>query len=1204
MNTDESKAGTAAGPNESDFAKREDALFEYWNEKGIFKKTLDRTKGGTPFVYYDGPPFATGLPHFGHLLPTGLKDAVPRYQTMRGRYVDRQWGWDCHGLPIENLIQKEQNLPTKKDIEAFGVDKFSEAASASVTRFDKEWKSIIPRMGRWVDMDHAYKTMNPDFSESGWWAFKTLFDKGLVYEGFQTMHISPLLETALSNMEVAQNYKDITDLTVYAKFRVVEDRGALSAGDFIVAWTTTPWTLPGNVALAVAPDLQYVRLVRALEDGSVERYVVAASRAEHMLKLVPGATQDEGFSMKGSELAGTAYEPLFPYYANDPGLPNRENGWKVYAADFVTDDSGTGVVHIAPAFGQDDLNLATANALPFIQHVSMDGSIKAEAVDFAGMQAKPKDDPTRTDVEVVKWLAKAGRLLAKEKVMHSYPHCPRTDAPLLNYAMSSWFIKVSQYRDKLVELNKGVRWVPEEIGEGRFGKWLENARDWGVSRARYWGAPLPIWKSEDGSRIEVIGSLAELKERARGTNRYWLMRHAQSKSNVTQTVSATLDPANTLTDEGVVQAKAAAAGLKDKGITRIYCSDFTRTRQTADVVAAELGLPADAIITDERLREFGAGEFDGKTWTEFHDYMRALPLDQQYVTAVPGGESYADVKRRAMDFIFDTDSKLRDEKVLVITHGITISTMRIGALPTQEDKVWAKKLSGAFDLDNAQVAELDFAPFPHNARFELDLHRPYVDAIEWTTEDGRRMRRIPDVFDTWYDSGSVPFAKWHYPFENKEEFEKEGSVLFPADFIAEGQDQTRGWFYTMLALNAPLFDRSPYKSVVVNGMGLAEDGQKMSKSKGNFPPLVDTMRAYSADALRYFWLSSPAVKAEDVAFSVKGVDEIQKKVIGRMRNVVTFLETYVSDDAVGAGPTASTRGAAPVSANVLDTWIVARLYELGAEVTAGMEGLRLDRATRPFMQFVDDLSTWYLRRSRDRFKQADSDLELVDRDAAIDTTRYVLVEFAKLIAPFMPYLAEDIYLRATAALSEASKEESVHLERWPEYASADVAVIETMKAARAAVSAGLELRSAAKIKVRQPLSKVTLDAETYAVLRDQAFADIVADELNVKAVDLSAVSEGVTLDTTITPELRDEGLARDVIRALQGARKDMGLRPGEPVAVQVAGSDAAKDAIKRHEATLRAAVSADEVAFVDSIEGGIAVDADGGPVTVQVTRRG
>lgn len=1165
----------------SDVSVREEQILARWNERAIFEKSLERSRqtalsagGAGPFVYYDGPPFATGMPHFGHLLPTSLKDAIPRYRTMRGFYVERQWGWDCHGLPIENLIQKELELPTKKDIEAYGVEKFAEAAQASVTRFEKEWQTIIPRAGRWVDMKRAYKTLDPYFTESGWWAFAELHKKGLVYEGFRVMHVSPLLETALSNMEVAQNYKDITDLSAYVRFALTSEDDAFS-GASCIAWTTTPWTLPGNVALAVHPELKYVRIHRTEADEDI---VIVASRIEALSKHI--GEYEEVWTKKGSELVGLSYEPVYSNYKERPDLAQKENGWKIYPGYFVTDDSGTGIVHIAPAFGEDDLVLGTLHSLPFVQHVGMNGEIKADIPEFAGHQAKPKDDSSATDVLVIKDLAKRGALFAKEKIVHAYPHCWRTDAPLLNYAMSSWFIKVSEYRDRMVELNNGIHWTPSDIGEGRFGKWLEHARDWSVSRSRYWGAPLPIWKNADGSKVEFIGSLEQLKEKTRGTARYYTIRHAQSKSNVADVVSSLPGTDDTLTELGVQQAREAAEMLTKDGahITHIYVSDMTRAKETAEVLRSACCIPESNVVVDVRLREIQAGKLNGGTWDEFHEYLDSVSYEERYTHRLPDGESYEDVKKRAAECMFEIDARHRDTQdgVLIVAHGAVLGLLHAAAQPVQENKMWETYVAGTYNHGNAEVKELAFAPYPHDAEFRLDMHRPYIDTITWKNTEGEVMQRIPDVFDTWFDSGSVPFAKWHYPFEKTLEFEAIDSPLFPADYIAEGLDQTRGWFYSMLALATPLFDRAPYKNVVVNGLVLAEDGQKMSKSKNNFPPVIETIATYSVDALRYFLLASPAVKAEDVAFSVRGVDEVQKKIIGRLRNVVSFYEMY-ANDVDKALTIEACRIAAWESTNVLDQWILARLAQDEHEITTAMEEYRIDRAVRPFALFVDDISTWYLRRSRERCKEDGE-----DRDLAMATLRFVLATTAKLLAPYMPFLAEDIYLRVT----HEQEEESVHLETWPSLESFEEdGVLEAMAQAREVVSLGLEARAQAGVKVRQPLAKLEISQLKYPKLAQSQYAQIIADELNVKEVVLGA-TESVALDTTITDTLKHEGWVREVTRAVQGARKEAGLLPDDRITLSCVATSDLEAALKQHEAALVKTIGAHEVrytAFDDSV---------------------
>lgn len=959
--------------SKSPTALREEQTLKFWQEKGIFKKSLEKESPKGNFVFFDGPPFATGSPHYGHILAGTMKDVIPRFKTMQGFHVPRRWGWDCHGLPIENMIEKELNLNSKKDIEEYGIEKFTEAARASVLRYDDEWKEIIPRTGRWVDMDNAYLTMDTTYTESIWWSFKTLYDKKHIYRGFKSMHLCPRCETTLSNFEVAQGYKDIVDISVYAKFELVDEPGT-----FVIAWTTTPWTLPGNVALAVSAETGYVK---AKKDNAY--YIVAKPLAEKALK----ENYEIVVEMKGKDLVGKSYKPLFPYY-QFIDLPNKENGWKIYAADFVTTEDGTGVVHIAPGYGEDDYQLSLKEKLPFIQHVGVDGHFKKEVTDLAGHVAKPKDDHQKGDVEIIKHLAKQGTLFAKEKITHAYPHCWRCDTPLLNYASSSWFVRVTELKDKLVVENNKVHWVPEEIGEGRFGKWLEGARDWAISRTRYWGAPIPVWACTQCENIEVIGSIEELEKKS---------------------------------------------GTK-----------------------------------------------------------------------------------------------------------------------------------------------------PKNKKGELDLHRPYIDEVTFACTCGGTIKRVPDVFDTWYESGSMTYAQLHYPFENKELIDDQKG--FPADFIAEGLDQTRGWFYSLLVLSTGLFDQSPYKNVIVNGIVLAEDGQKMSKRLKNYPEVRYVLDKYGADAMRYYLLASPVVKAQDLGFSEKGLDEVSKKIIMRLQNVYSFYAMYQNEE----------HSAHANSQSLLDQWIVARLNEVTRDVTANLEKYELDRAARPFMDLIDDLSTWYVRRSRDRFKSDDVE----DKRNALSTTRYVLVELSKLMAPFMPFLAEDVYQKVKA---EDGKE-SVHLENWAEVKEVNAQVIEDMAEVRKLVSLALEVRSRSNIKVRQPLQKLTVKSEK--LKGNTELLDLIADEVNVKEVVADAsLQNDVDLDTTISESLKQEGNARELIRALQELRKKMDLNPQDGIVLTIDTDETGKTLVEQFKSEIAKTAQVKDIMFASFKDGfGEPVEVDGTAFKLQIVK--
>lgn len=1118
----------------SSIAQIEEKILAFWQENKIFEKSLEKNKeNGEPFVFYDGPPFATGLPHYGHILPGTMKDIMPRYQTMRGRYVPRTWGWDCHGLPIENLIEKELGVKNKSEIEALGIDVFTEAARKSVLRYESEWKRIIPRLGRWIDMDRAYKTMDPEFTESVWWGFNEFYKKDLAYEGFQSMHYCPRCETTLSNFEVNQGYKDITDISVYVPFLIV-DGGEKFQDTSILAWTTTPWTLPGNVALAVSEKDTYVKFTH--ED---KHYIVAKDLFASVMDHAEDTNSIEILEeFSGSDLVGLSYMPPFDYYSSKEDLEDRENGWKVYAADFVTMEDGTGIVHVAPAFGDDDYTLLRKHKLPFVQHVTGEGKFTKDVIDFAGQYVKPKDDHMKTDIEIIKCLAGEELLFKKKKLIHSYPHCWRCDTPLLNYATSSWFIGVSHFKDELVEANNKIHWVPEKIGSARFGNWLEGAKDWGISRSRYWGAPLPVWKGDKGT-VEVFGSYDELAQKIPAKNKYIGLRHGESVANTRGTISAILDgEGDQMTDLGREQSQIVAEEIRDKGIDLIIYSPFTRTQETAKIIAAELGLSSEKVIADETIQEIQVAA-EAKSWQEWVPKMadRFLPHED-------GSESYRDVKTRATKFLYDCEEKFEGKTILIVTHGLVLDMF--------EATVCRKSGSGVIQymedretfFCNAEWREFDFRPLPHNEEYDFDIHRPFIDSVTWTADDGEVFTRIESVFDTWVDSGSMPHASKHYPFaqqsaEAKKDFEK----TYQADFIAEGLDQTRGWFYTLLVQSVGLFEKASYKNVVVNGMILAEDGRKMSKSLKNYPDLEPTVDQYGSDALRYFLVASPGVKAEAVNFSEKGVDEVMKKLIMRLYNVVSFYEMH-RDERVDKNSSTLTEVDTQNTTDLpaLDQWIIARLDEVRTETTNALDEYLFDRAARPLVDFVDDLSTWYIRRSRDRFKEDNE-----EREIALKTTRYILAEFAKVLAPFTPFTAEEVYLRVRGDQDP----ESIHLTDWTLDREAQTEVLETMRVLREVVTEALQKRSKSQMKIKQPLQSVTI---TDVRLEGKTeYLEILEDELNVKEVFVDPKAEEVTLDLNLTPELITEGHAREFIRGVQGKRKSDGLIPEDEITILFAG---------------------------------------------------
>lgn len=913
----------------------EENLLKYWEEKQIFEKSLQKDSPKGEYVFYDGPPFATGTPHHGNLVSSTMKDVVPRFWTMKGYHVARRWGWDCHGLPVENIVEKELGFKSKKDIEDFGIDKFNETCRSKVLKYATEWEKVIHRLGRWVDMKNAYKTMDLSYMETIWWVFKSLWDKGLIYEGHKSMHVCPRCETTLSQQEVSEGYKDIKDISITAKFELVDEPGT-----YVLAWTTTPWTLPGNVALAINSGFNYVLVRRLnvesrLKEGKIEyeNVIIAKSIFEglyekddkdtlkiafglvyaHLKKEGGGAIEGPKIikEFKGSELEGMKYEPLFPYYLDKEDILHKENLYKIVVADFVSLEDGTGVVHIAPAYGEEDMQLGKEKNLPMLQNVTLGGKFESEAKDFTGLSVKPIEDTKKTDRLIIEYLRKKGLIFSEQEFEHSYPHCWRCETPLINYATSSWFVNILSIKERAIELANEINWSPNHIKEGRFGKWLEGARDWSISRQRFWASVIPIWKCEC-DEMRVFGSIKELEE---------------------------------------------ASGKKIE-----------------------------------------------------------------------------------------------------------------------------------------------------------DLHKHIVDKIAVPCKCGKEMRRVSDVLDCWFESGSMPFAQEHYPFENKEKFDKS----FPAQFIAEGIDQTRAWFYYMHMIAIGLKEKPAFQNVIANGIVVAEDGKKMSKHLNNYTDPIEIMDKYGSDALRFYLLSSPVMLAENMSFSDEGVKEMMQKIVMLLHNILRFYQPYKINDIPEK----------PISDTPLDIWIVSQLHLLGEEITKAMERYDLPKATRPFIQFVNEFSTWWLRLSRNRFKSENSD----DKNMATATFAYTLAFLSKLLAPFVPFVADYLYQGI------GGKKESVHLEDWPfqKNLMVDYDVLKKMEATQKAVEIGLALRASANMKIRQPLNKLTLrDKEMVELL----YADLVKQELNVKNVELG--NEDV-LDLEISEELKMEGYLRESTRAINQERKNAG----------------------------------------------------------------
>ncbi len=1012
------------------FPEKEERILEMWESNKIFEKSLEERKGQPLFSFYDGPPFATGLPHYGHLLAGTIKDVIPRYKTMKGYYVPRRFGWDCHGLPVENEVEKAEELSGAPSIEAYGIAKFNEACRSIVLRYTDQWKETVERMGRWVDFSKTYRTMDPSFMESVWWVFGQLYGKGLVYEGFKVMPFSAQLGTPLSNFEANLNYKEVDDPALTVTFPLVGEEKTS-----FLAWTTTPWTLPSNLAVMVGRGLDYVKVK---EKGSDKHYILAKARMEAVLKDVDQYEVVEEF--KGQELEGKEYIPLFDYFAK----VRQKEAFRVLLDDGVSVDEGTGIVHSAPAFGEQDFFACLNYGIEPVCPVDQNGKFTSEMPEYEGLFVKDADK------QIVKRLKEWHRVFHHGTVRHRYPFCWRSDTPLIYKTVRTWFVGVEKLKDKMLAANEEIHWVPNHIKHGRFGKWLENARDWAISRNRYWGTPIPIWRSETGE-CRVFSSIEELEAKT------------------------------------------------------------------------------------------------GKTIT--------------------------------------------------------------------------------------------------------DLHRHYLDKITFE-EDGKTFRRIPEVFDCWFESGSMPYAQNHFPFEN----EQEVMDAFPADFIAEGLDQTRGWFYTLTVLSCALFNKPAFKNVVVNGIILAEDGAKMSKRLKNYPEPTTVINKYGADAIRVYLMQSSAVQGEDLRFMERGVELVLRQFMIPLWNAYVFLSTYAKiynwtpDSSSFEKPQAE-----------IDRWILSSQEKLVENVSAFLDGYQLDKAVEPMIGFVSLLTNWYIRRCRGRF-WADDDSQ--DRREAFETLYRVLISFSKVIAPFAPFIAEELF----QGLRGKDDPLSVHLCDFPRYDSSlrDEKLEREMAAVQAVVSAGHALRKENRFKVRQPLATafvVTFDGGALHALK--ANEQLIREELNVKAVEfkedesefvqliakpnfrvlgkkvgklmksaqkeiqalkrsellqlldgkelsitvegeeivlssddvaverivhegmIAMTTKGVTVayDPTLTEDLLMEGLAREIVNKINTMRRDADLHVSDRIEVTIEGTDRVEQAFALHKEYICHEVLATHVLFKPSKEG-------------------
>ncbi|MFA6177823.1 MAG: class I tRNA ligase family protein [Candidatus Paceibacterota bacterium] len=1117
----------------SEVALREERILEFWKENKTFEKSLEQTEGKKEFVFFEGPPTANGKPGIHHLEARAFKDAIPRYKTMQGFHVRRKGGWDTHGLPVELQVEKKLGLNSKKAIEEYGVAKFNQECKESVWEYLDIWNKFTYRIGYWVDQENPYVTYRNDYIESVWNIVKEINKQKLLYKDYKVVPWCPRCGTALSSHELAQGYEDVKDLSVYVKFKIKNQENT-----YIIAWTTTPWTLPGNVALAVGEDVDYRLIIKGNE-----KYIVAEKRITNLFELDGTATLDK--TLKGKDLIGLEYEPLYPYLADiisESEKPKLEKAFKVYGADFVTTLDGTGVVHTAVMYGQDDFELGTKIGLPKQHLVGLDGKFLQGTGMFEGRFVRDEN----VAVDVIKDLAHRSLLFKKEKYEHSYPHCWRCKTALIYYARDSWYIKVSdpKIKDKMIAENKEINWEPAHIRDGRFGEWLREIKDWAISRERYWGTPLPVWSCESCQKIEVIGSIEDLKNKTKKSgNKYFVMRHGEAENNALCLYSSN-QKINHLTKDGEAEVEKTAEVLLSKKITKIYCSPFLRTRETAEIVAKQTNFPKDQIIYDDRIRELEFGDFSDRPEKDFWDYTKNK--NWEFDTAVPGGESYQDAKNRMGDFLYEVDQKNKNENILIISHGLAIEM--VPAIIEGADKKRSLEIfhSHICDKPASLHREHEFISLPHNVYYELDLHKPFIDEVDLVCGCGGNLRRTREVMDVWFDSGCMPFAQDHYPFENKKLVE---GVGYPADFISEAIDQTRGWFYTLHAVGILMGRGKAYKNVICLGHLMDAVGKKMSKSLGNIVDPWEMIEKYGVDTLR-LWMYSVNQPGESKNFDEKTVALLHQQVFGLLYNILAFYDLYRDKNLETNNK--------PNSKNILDQWILARLDELINESTKKMDDYKLLEPVRAIRDFIGDLSTWYLRRSRGRLKDNDKE--------AKETLYYVLKTLVKLLAPFAPFTAEDIWMK----LKIDSDEESVHLTKWPEIEKVNLKIIERMKIVRDVVTKGLEFRQKAGIKIRQPLQSFSFESTD---LDEYSF--LIKDELNVKEI----INGELMLDTNITPELKQEGDYRELVRALQDMRKNQGLTPSDIINISFETDKSGRELIEKFETEMKKTVLISKIAF-------------------------
>jgi isoleucyl-tRNA synthetase len=1117
----------------------EKRIINFWKASEIFEKSLRNNLKKKIFNWIEGPPYANDKPHMGHFLTRIYKDSILRFFTMLGYYVPRRAGWDTHGLPIENATEKYLGIKNKKEIVDYGIEKFNEKCKELVMMFKDVWERFDERMGFWLDHKNAYITYDPFYMESAWWIFKEIYKKGLVSEELRVAPYCPRCETVLAQAELGMPdaYKDVKDPSVYVKFKISDD-------EYFLVWTTTPWTLPGNLALAVNPEFDYY-----LYEINGEKIWTHQKLEEKLLKTA-----------KGKELVGMKYEPLFKTQTNaDLTQTNADNNirvnprtenphesavYQVYSADFVKEDEGTGIVHIAPAYGEEDFDLGRKYNLGLINYLDEKGRfmIDIDGINIKGLFFKEADKP------ILENLKERNLIFSLGEYLHSYPHCWRCKTPLIYYATKYWLIKVSQVKDKIIENFKKTKWIPESTGN-RFYEWIKEGKDWNLSRTRFWGIPLPVWRCDKCNQLEVIGSLKELASHFKANNNYYLMRHCGALSNQKNFLSSYPEITfNPLTRKGVLDAKQKAKSLKGK-IDLIYASPILRAKQTAMIIADEIKVP---LFIDERLREIDMGILQNKPYEEFDKYIVDKVTGKRDLNKkIENGESLNEVKQRAINFILELERIHRGKNILIVSHGGVLWMLE------GEMKALGFEQIRNFEVKNYELGEIrkvDLMVVPRDEEGNINLHRPYVDNFVWQCKCGGWYKRIQEIADIWYDSGCAPFSSYHYPFENKKEIDQ--GIIFPSDFIIEGIDQTRGWFYTLLVISTLIKNQAPYKIVLSNGFVLDAKGIKMSKSLGNVVDPMEIMEKYGADVCRFYLFYLNEI-GDNKSFNEEEVKKLKNEFFDLLFNVLRFYKFYY-EDADLRRLNADLRRL--YKFNVLDLWFSARLKEAYQKYYSEMTNLNLNKASRILTELLGDFSRWWLRRSRERFQNPKNKNELY---LALINFENFFYQFLKMLAPLAPFTSEYLYQEIKNELRDRILvKESIHLENLGKPLKLSLKeriLLKEMEKARELASEVHRMRKEKGIKVRQPLKSLSLKTKL-----SPEVLEILKDEVNVLEIKIDPKqTEEIVLDFEITSELKEIGILNDFVRFVQDLRQDAGLTPKEIVNLRIETNKMLMDILKK-----------------------------------------